>query len=386
MTRPTIAKINLKNLLKNCKQLQKRGKLMPIVKADAYGHGAVAVSHALEKAGIGNLGVALVEEGIELRQSGIKSDIIVLFGPGEGEVDETGVPITLKSTVKELIKHRLTPTIFDAKIAKSLDKILTSLRKNLHVHIKIDTGMGRLGIRSSDYEDFLNQIEKYKSIKITGICSHLADAEGADPTYTLKQKKEFEEAIKKTREKYPYLKSHIANSMASVSFDNFQYDLIRPGIMLYGVMPSYEVYTDWRKLKNPRIEIKPALELKTKIVFIKEVPKGTSISYGRTFTTKRPSRIATIPIGYADGYPRLLSNKGQVLIKGKRAPVVGRVCMDLTMIDITGVKGAKVGDEVTLIGTQGQSRLPVEELSHQAQTIPYEILTGITKRVPRVYE
>jgi alanine racemase len=367
--RPTVAEIDLKALAFNYRQIQKRlpkgVRILAVVKADAYGHGALPVSHTLERLGVEYLGVAIPEEGIELRRGGIKTPILILGGIYPGEADE-------------IIKYGLTPVVFDLESLKSLSRAGEKRGKKVKIHLKVDTGMGRLGVPFEEFQKFLEKIGRCPQIEVEGLLSHFAlidEGEG----YTEGQWEKFQKAIAMVKEvglSCRYF--HMANSGILTLFPHFSGNLVRPGIMIYGSYPSIEFQS--------LIELKPVLTLKTRIHYLKSVPKGSKIGYGGTFTTKRESLIATLPVGYADGYSLQLSNQGEVLIKGRRAPIVGRVCMDFTMVDVTEVPKVGPGDEVILIGRQGQERITPEEIAGKIGSIPYEVLCLIGKRVPRIYK
>ncbi len=366
--RPTVAEIDLKALEFNYHQLQKkvpRGvKFLAVVKADAYGHGALPVSRKLEKLGVAYLGVATTEEAVELRKGGVKTPILLLGGIYGGEVDQ-------------VFKYRLTPVVFQKDSLKLLSKEAENRGRKVKVHLKVDTGMGRLGVPTDHWLNFLGKIKRFSRIEIEGLLSHFAMTEGGD--HTPCQWREFQEAVEMAREagiSCKYL--HMANSATLTTFPSCSGNLVRPGIMLYGSYPAPE----FRDL----LQLKPVLTLKTRIHFLKSVPAGRGISYGRTFVTGRESLVATLPIGYADGYSTQLSNQGEVIIHGKRAPVLGRVCMDLIMVDVTDIPHVSIGDEAVLIGKQGKERITVEEIARKIGSISYEVLCSIGKRVPRVYK
>ncbi|MFQ5901921.1 MAG: alanine racemase [Thermodesulfobacteriota bacterium] len=368
-TRPTRAYIDLNALEHNFLEIKKRlpeeVKILAVVKADAYGHGAIEISKKLETLGCDMLGVALCEEGIELRKAGINSPIIVLSG-------------IYRAQIKDIVRYNLTPVIFDIDQAGDLNHILTGMDKSARVHVKIDTGMGRLGLMPNDISKFFNEIKELKSLKIEGVLSHFTEADKENKLFTKDQFKRFEDVIKTINDMgiTPSYR-HISNSAAIINFPSSYLNLVRPGIMLYGSHPA-EAFRD-------KIDLLPVMSLTTEIIQLKWVPKNYPISYSRTFITQRDSLIATIPIGYGDGYFRSLSGKADVLVKGKRVPVAGRICMDMTMIDVTNLQAVKVGDKVTIIGRQNGEEITAEELASRAGTISYEIFCSINQRVPRVY-
>ncbi len=367
--RPTIEEVDLKALEFNYWQIRKRipkgVKFLAVVKADAYGHGAVPISRNLEKLGVEYLGVAIPEEGVELRKGGVKAPILVLGGIFGEEEDE-------------IFRFRLTPVVFRKDCLESLSREAVRRRRKVKVHLKVDTGMGRLGVPLNLWPDFLKEVKQYPQIEIEGILSHFSMAD-EEKDYTHNQWGSFQKAVDMAEEMGITCEClHMANSATATAFPDYSCKLVRPGIMLYGSYPS--------PLFRDLISLKPVMALKTRIHFLKWVPLGMRISYGGTFTTNRESLIATLPIGYADGYSRRLSNCGEVLIHGKRAPVVGKVCMDLTMVDVTDIPQVSLGDEVILIGKQGKEQITPEEIADKTGSISYEVLCSIGKRVPRRYK
>jgi alanine racemase len=367
--RPTVGEVDLRALAFNYRQIQKRipkgVKLLAVVKADAYGHGAIPVSLKLEKLGVEYLGVAIPEEGVELRRGGVKAPILVLGGIFGGEVDQ-------------IFRFRLTPVVFRRDSLKLLSREAERRRRKVKVHLKVDTGMGRLGVPFNLWSDFLNEVKRSPKIEIEGILSHFSMTD-EERDFTQNQWKAFQQAVAIAQEigiSCQYL--HVASSATLTAFPDYCARLVRPGIMLYGSYPSPAF--------QPLISLKPVMTLKTRIHFLKSVPPGTRISYGGTFATKRESLIATLPIGYADGYSRHLSNRGEVLIHGKRAPIVGKVCMDFIMVDVTDIPRVSVGDEVILMGKQGGGQITAEEIAEKINSISYEVLCAIGKRVPRIYK
>lgn len=362
--RPTCAEINLENIKYNVGIIKKfvgrNVNILAVIKADAYGHGAVKVAQTLEKSAVRIFGVATIEEGIELRLAGIKKDILILGST---------YPF---SNFSEVIKYELTPTIASISGLEFFNKFAKYKNKKLPFHLKIDTGMARLGISPLTAVGLIEKIKNLKNIYIDGIYSHLACA-AENENFTKKQISEFEKLSGKIPTRY----RHIAASTAIIKHKSSHFNLVRPGLLIYGLLP----YQNSEKI----LPVKPALSLKTKIVYLKTVAKNTSISYCRTYRTKRISKIATIPIGYADGFLRCNSNNAKVLVHGKKASVVGRVCMDMTMLDVTGIKNVIVGDEVVIIGSQGKEKISAENVAKRCRTINYEVVTSISKRVPRVY-
>jgi alanine racemase len=367
--RPTVAEIDLSALSANLRLIRKRigpgREILAVVKADAYGHGAGAVSRRLLEEGVERLGVATVEEGAELRDAGMTAPILLLGG-------------VFPEDLEGAVACDLTPVVYSGEILQPLGRITSRMGKRAPVHVKVDTGMGRVGVPVAEAVPFIRQVVATEGIVLEGLMTHFADADLADKSFASRQLALFESLIRDLRGSGIAVPCcHVANSAAVLDFPPAFFNCVRPGLLLYGCLPSPDLPAD------PGVQ--GVLSLKTRILYIKEVPAGTPISYGRTFITRRPSRIATLPIGYADGYSRALSNRGEVLIRGRRAPVVGRVCMDLTMVDVTDAPEAGSGDEAVLIGRQGGARITAEEVAERAGTIPYEILCGIGRRVRRVY-
>ncbi len=367
--RPTFAEIDLDALRFNFEQVKRLTgstiKILAMVKADAYGHGAITISQELEKLGVDFLGVALCQEGVELREAGITTPILVLGGIFEGEE-------------AELFRHQLTPLILNLEMAERLAHQAGRAKQEVRVQIKVDSGMGRVGILPEEAGDFFRKLKRLGGLKVEGVCSHFAEADKEEKDFTREQQSRFNEVVSLAQKSgFNPLSIHLANSAAIMDFPSAHYNLVRPGIMLYGVYPS--------PLFRKKTELRPVMSLKTRILHLKKVPPNSSISYGRTFITKRESLIATLPIGYADGYSRSLSNKGEVLIKGQRCKIVGRVCMDLTLIDVTEIPGVRVGDEVVLLGRQGAGEIPVEEIAGRIGSISYEVFCSVSRRIPRVY-
>jgi alanine racemase len=367
--RPTVAEIDLGSLEFNYRQLQKRipegVKLLAVVKADAYGHGAIPISRKLEKLGVAYLGVAISDEGVELRKGGVKAPILILGG-------------IYKEGVDRVLQFDLTPVVFQKETLRLLTKTAERWKKKVKVHLKVDTGMGRLGVPLKLWPTFLKELKRFPEIEIEGILSHFSMTD-EEESFTTHQWREFQEAVALAKEmgiSYKFL--HIANSGTLITFPSYLGNLVRPGIMLYGAYPSLTF--------QDLIQLKPVMTLKTRIHFLKSVAPGTRISYGGAFITKRESLIATLPIGYADGYSRHLSNQGQVLIRGKRAPIVGKVCMDFIMVDVTEIPNVSLGDEVILMGKQGKEQITAEEIAKKIDSISYEVLCLIGKRVPRIYK
>ncbi len=366
--RVTRVEINLDNIAYNFSEIQRRigdkVNIMAVVKANGYGHGAVEVARTALESGVQWLAVVMLEEAVELREDGIQSPILVL-GPSP------------PAEAEELVKYRLAQAVCTGELAQALSAESKLQGQAAKVHVNVDTGMGRLGILPEDGTPFISEISHLKGIEIEGMFTHFSVA-GEDKSFTDLQIKRFKElvaSLEKAGIRIPV--KHAANSAAVLDIPPSYFDLARPGIMLYGLYPSLKV--------THRIHLKPAMSFKTQVAYLKTVPAGVSLSYGRTFITEKKSRIATLPVGYADGYSRALSNKGEVLIRGKRAPVVGIVCMDMTLIDVSHILDVKVGDDVVLFGGQDGAQISVDEIASKIGTINYEVVCGIDRRLPRVY-
>jgi len=367
--RPTRAEIDLDALHYNYRKIREKAgdkKLLAVVKANAYGHGAVEVSRELERLGVDYLGVAILPEGIELRNAGISKPILLLNGIFHGEAEY-------------VLKHNLTPVIFSIDTALEISNEAAKVGKAVPVHVKIDTGMRRLGVLPGGVEQFFGRLKELENIRVEGLLSHFSTADSKDREFMDEQVCTFSDAVGKIRSLgFSPDHIHIANSAAIVRDDLPDYlNMVRPGITLYGSYPSI-----WFRDK---IELKPVMTLKSGIIQIKRISKGESVSYARKFIAERDSVIGVIPVGYADGYPRHLSNVGDVIVRGKIAKVAGIVCMDLIMIDITDIPEAVAGDEVVLWGRQGDVEISADELARKAGTISYELFCRVSGRVPRVY-
>jgi len=367
---PTFAEIDLNAFSHNLKQVRlkvgKDRKIISIIKADAYGHGAVEIAKRASVSGADMFGVSTVGEGIELREAKIESPILLLGGCSKGDA-EWIVSYNLKSIIYS----------FDAVL--SLSKEAERQGKIADVHIKVDTGMGRIGIQSDEVMGLVKKVSSLKNIKIEGILTHFATAYEVDREFTGRQIKTFKAVIDELKKSgFSFSFMHASNSAAIVNYPESYFNTVRPGIILYGSTPFDFPVEDFL--------IKPVMSWKTSIVHLHNTPEKTGISYGRRFVTKRDSIIATIPVGYADGYSRSLSNKVQVLVGGRRVNQIGTICMDMCMIDVTDLPDVKVGDDVVLLGRQGGEEIRVEELASIAGTIPYEIFCSIGRRVRRVYK
>ena len=367
--RPAYLEIDLKALASNVRNIKRRSgkkvELLAIVKADGYGHGSYEVSKVALKNGAGSLGVAFLEEGIELRENGIKAPILILSPEFYGRE-------------KELIEYDLQPAIADLDFVKNLNREAKKQNKIAEVYLKIDTGMRRYGIEPSSALDFVKGVQQLKNIRLKGVLSQFSTTEDTDKDFAEEQLYLFKKAVKQLEElNGDRLVRSIANSGAFLKLPQSYFDQVRIGILMYGVYPSPKLVK--------RVEVNPVMSLKSRIVQIKEVEKGESVGYGRTFITKRRTKIGTIPLGYADGYPWQLSNRGWVLVKGKRVPIIGRVCMDAFMIDLTALKDVKTGEEVVLMGKQGKEKIDAHQIAGWANSFSYEIVSRMEKRLPRVY-
>ncbi|MEW6675749.1 MAG: alanine racemase [Nitrospirota bacterium] len=387
MNRGAIAEINLSAIAHNLKTVRRIAKNRPViavVKADAYGHGAVEVSKRLVEEGVSYLAVAYTGEAVELRKAGISVPIIVLFDRGD---------------INDFFDFKLIPVVYNIDAALALSGAARERGTIIQIHVKVDTGMGRLGLNGNHITNDLIKIVEMDGIELTGLMSHFSDADLSDRSYAALQLDRFNK-IRETVSKRLNRKifSHMANSAAVLTFEDAHLDAVRPGLMLYGYSPfsnskeqrakSKERRNNITELQTPKSEplnLIPAMKVKTRILCIRNLPSGSPISYGRTFITKRQSRIGVLPIGYADGYSRLFSNNAEVLVKGRQVPVVGRICMDLTMIDLTDVKDIREDDEVVILGQQGEESITAHELAHRAKTIPYEILTSLGSRSKKEY-
>ena len=364
------AEINLDAIhenVANAKALTKPGtKLMAIIKADAYGHGAVMVAHTLEDVADA-YGVAILEEGIELRQSGINKPILIL--------GYTPAPL-----YPAMIKYDIATAVFEYDMAEKMSEAAEKIGKKAKVHIKLDTGMSRIGFKQDDESlEVIKKIAELPGIEIEGCFTHFATMDEKDKTKAMKQFErymDFVERIEDVGIKIPV--KHVSNSAGIIEKQEVNLDMVRDGICVYGMYPSDEV--DKTKLK-----LTPAMEIKSYVSFVKTLEAGVEIGYGGTYITTKQTTVATIPVGYADGYSRALSNRGRVLIKGKSFPIIGRICMDQFMVDISELPEIKQGDEVTLVGRDGDEYISIEEVADMSYSFNYEFVCDIGKRIPRVY-
>jgi len=364
----TIAQVDLNAIAYNVTGVQEKVKpagVMAVVKANAYGHGAVAVSRTALARGCQYLAVARVAEAIELRKAGIEAPILILGGFGSDEV--FFIP-----------RYDLEATIFDEQDLLQLANAARKAETIVPVHIKLDTGMGRVGLPWQEVLAFAQKVQSCPSLKLQGLYSHFATADGLDKSYAELQLERFKMAVAQLQGAgIPIPIKHIANSAAILDLPESYFDMVRPGIILYGYYPSSQT--------TESIPLRPAMTFKTQVLQVKTIERGDSVSYERTFIAQHRTRIATLPVGYADGYNRLLSNRGQVLIRGHRYPVVGRVCMDFILVNLGLDDQVQAGDEAILFGRQGDEWITVASWCETLQTIPYEVTCWIAQRVPRLY-
>lgn len=365
MIRGPIAEINLSAIARNLASVQniiRSRSVIAVVKADAYGHGAAVVSKKLLENGVSHLAVAFSSEARELRESGIDSPILVMF-----DRDDIG----------DYFDLNLLPVVSSRETASRLSEEAVRRARPISIHVKIDTGMGRLGLCGDDVLQNIVKIAEMPGLDMTGLMSHFSEADLSDGSYAMTQLERFRDIRNQlvARIGRP-ITAHIANSAAVMTFEAAHLDAVRPGLMLYGYSPL---------MRSIAPELVPAMTVKARILAIRTVPAGTPISYGRTFVTRRASRIGVLGIGYADGFNRLFSNNAHVIVKGQKAPVIGRVCMDLTMIDLTETHGVDENDEAIIIGKQGGHVITADDLAGKAGTISYEVLTSLGSRARRFY-
>lgn len=366
------ARIDLDAIASNVEHMKQNlnpnTKIMVVIKADGYGHGAIQIAQMLKNTDyIWGFAVATLDEAIVLRTEGIEKPILVLG-------------CVFPDQYMEMLKHDIRMNVYTEEMAEAISQMATREGMTAYMHIKLDTGMTRLGFDiSKESVSAISRIAALPNVCMEGIFTHFAKADETDKLFTQKQIKDFVWMIDRLKEnnvRFQY--EHCANSAAIIDVPEADFDLVRAGISTYGLYPSEEV-----QMKN--VELKPALALKSHVAFVKEIPAGTGISYGSTYVSERYMIIATIPVGYADGYPRNLSNIGYVLIRGKKAPIVGRVCMDQFMVDVTDIDGVSFGDKVTLIGNDGNETITVEDLSELSGRFNYEFICDLGKRIPRVF-
>lgn len=360
----TVAEVDLSILVSNLASIRRRvggRKVMAAVKADAYGHGLEAVGRRLEKAGVDYLAVAFVEEGVRLRRAGVKIPVLVLTA-----LEDEG----------EAVRQGLTVTVYSERVVPRLERAASGLRRKVRVHLDVDTGMGRIGVPPDQALAVAKRILASDHLVLEGVYTHFSASDDPKDPYTARQLRVFREVLESwRREGLPRPLVHAANSGAVMHVPESWFDMVRPGIALYGYGPG----------QDPFPGVRPVLSWRTEVFHLKTVTRRTGIGYGHTYTAAPGRMIATLPVGYADGYNRLLSNRGTVLVKGRPVPVVGRVSMDQITVDVTGIGGVEVGTEVTLIGGRGEARVTAADLARLCGTIPYEVLCGIGRRVRRVY-
>ena len=366
------AKIDLDAIAYNMEQMKQNirpeTKVMAVIKADGYGHGAVQIAEMMERWNyIWGFAVATLDEAVVLRTEGIQKPILVLG-------------CVFPDQYMEMLKHEIRMNIYTEEMAESISRMAAREGKTAYMHIKLDTGMSRLGFGINEQSaETIKRISKMPNVNMEGIFTHFTKADEKDKSFTKKQIQEFvwmTERLKEKNVRFTY--EHCSNSAGIIDVPEANFDIVRAGISTYGLYPSEEV-------DKTNVKLKPALALKSHVAFVKEIERGTPVSYGGTFVAKEKMKIATIPVGYADGYPRSLSNKGYVLIRGKKAPILGRVCMDQFMVDVTQIEGVSFGDKVTMIGKDGNEILPVEVLSELSGRFNYEFVCDLGKRIPRVF-
>ncbi|MBE7036232.1 MAG: alanine racemase [Ruminococcaceae bacterium] len=365
----TWAEIDLEALRFNFHQikslLQKSTRVMAVVKADAYGHGAVPCAETLLDAGADYLAVATLEEALELRRAKITAPILILgyTAPDQAEM---------------MVKYHITATVYSQEMAEKLSVAAAENKTKAKIHLKINTGMERIGFMPEQTEEMLS-VCRLPGLEPEGIFTHLACADCADSSSVHTQYQRFSFAVESLkREGITIPLRHVLNSAGIFDFPEYQLEMVRPGIILYGYYPSDYIHTE-------RAKLKPVLSLKSRVIHLHSVEEGTGIGYGWTYEAQKPIQVATVPVGYADGYSRLLSNRAEMMIGGQKVPVIGRICMDQCMIDVTSVHTITVGDIITVIGKEGEASITADDLAKKTETISYEVLCDISKRVPRLY-
>ncbi|TCZ76553.1 alanine racemase [Paenibacillus albiflavus] len=369
--RPTWAEISLDALEWNWSEFRRvlpnELRMMAVVKANAYGHGAVQVAEQVLEQGADYLGVAFLDEALNLRKAGITASILVL-----GYTSPEGIDLA--------IDHDITLNVFSQELLAALQAREPSTTQRLKVHVKIDSGMGRIGLREqAEAVTFIEELKKLPHVHVEGLFTHFATADHADKSYVIEQYEHFAKLVDNLHNQgidIPYI--HAGNSAAAIDTPELSFNMVRIGVALYGLYPSEEVKMD-------QIKLKPVMSVKTKIALVKTLPTNSGISYGLKYRTKGDEQIASLPLGYADGYSRRLNGQVDVLVQGQRVPIVGSICMDQCMINVSGIQNAAVGDEVVILGAQGNERITAEELAAKLGTINYEVGCMIASRVPRVY-
>jgi alanine racemase len=365
----TWAEIDLDAIAHNTRELKRliggKTELMAVVKANAYGHGTVPVAEAALENGASRLAMHRTLEGVQLRQAGITAPVLIMG-------------YTLPVQADTIVRWDLTPTVNTPEQAQALSAAALHQEKVLPIHVKVDTGLGRFGLLPGEVVDFVGAISKLPGLVLEGIYTHFALADASDKAYTFWQFEIYLGVVKRLEEAgFTFPIKHVAGSATALDLPEMHLDVVRCGIALYGLCPSNEV--------EPTIPLHPAMSLKSQVARVRTLPAGSCISYGCTYTTSEPTRVALVPFGYGDGYHRLISNRGQVLIRGQRAPIVGRVCMDQFVVKVSHIPDVQQHDEVVLLGRQGDDEISAEEVATWAETINYEVTTSILPRVTRVY-
>ncbi len=367
--RPTVAEIDLDALKSNLNYFQSRlpatTEVMAVVKADAYGHGAVQVAQYLQKIGVKLFAVAFLDEAIQLRKAGITEEILVLgYTPAKG--------------IELAIEYNIAVTVYALEMLRVIEHAGERAGKSVKIHLKVDTGMGRIGFSPTEIEQYIEAMKDKKRIELAGIYTHFATADASDHSFAERQQALFKKVVARLREEFTVPLVHLSNTAAALNFPEIEQNAARIGIGLYGLRPSTDMIIEEGALK-------PVMSVKTEVIYVKTIQPGESVSYGATYVAERETVVATLPVGYADGFPRNLSNRGYVLIHSRRAPIIGRVCMDQTMVDVTGIADVMRGDEVVIFGEQQGEKLTVDYYAELLNTINYELVTIIGKRIPRIY-
>lgn len=366
----TWVEVDLDHFAHNLRAVRERigpgREVLLVVKADAYGHGAIEISDAAGREGVAHLGVATLHEGIQLRQAGCRLPIVVLS------------PL-IPAEIIEAVNHGLDPTVCDLDFAHALSSAARAADRPLRCHIEVDTGMGRIGVRADDAEPFIATVAALPGLRLASVYTHFPDADAEDLAFAERQTARFRDLLARLEARgIRPPRAHAANSAGTLNVDDALFDWVRPGLLAYGYLPPHARHAP---------ELRPVMSFKSRLVQVRDLPAGTPISYGRTFVTDRPTRVGVVPVGYGHGYSWLLSNRGAMMIAGVRVPILGRVTMDLTMIDVSAVPGAAVGDEVLLFGGVAgiDGALPLEDVARWSETLPYEVMCTIGKRVTRIY-
>ena len=367
--RPTVAEIDLDALGHNLQyfknKLPQETKVMAVVKADAYGHGAIQIALYLQSIGVKYFAVAFLDEAIQLRHAGITEEILVLgYTPAKG--------------IELAIEHNIAVTVYTLEMLRVIEAAGERAGQSVKVHLKVDTGMGRIGFVPSEIEQYIEALHEKRWIELVGVYTHFATADEANSEFTLQQRDLFHKVVTRLNQEFTIPLVHLSNTAAAINFSAIKQSAARIGIGLYGLSPAPEVVTG-------EDELEPVMSVKTEVIYVKTIQPGETVSYGATFRAERETVVATLPIGYADGFPRSLSNRGYVLIHGKYAPIIGRVCMDQTMVDVTDIADVMIGDEVVIFGEQAGERITVDYYAELLGTINYELVTIIGKRIPRIY-